>query len=260
VTGCIDCHSVRNAKFYSQPVVPGTEGQGSIFIKDPGFGVLVAPNITSAALHDWSDGEILRALTGGVNRRGKALFPIMPYREFAAMSREDLYSVIAYLRTLAPKLSLLPKTHLKFPLNLIVRSMPRPAPVREDAPANHGEYLATIAGCRSCHTLPDEHRNKVTGMDFAGGMEFRLGDEFVVRSANITPDEETGIGKWSRDQFISVFKRYESADLRHIPVEKGNTVMPWTVFSGMTTEDLGAIYDYLRTVKPVRQKIENKMK
>ncbi|HSP07161.1 MAG TPA: cytochrome C [Acidobacteriota bacterium] len=258
VTGCVYCHSVRNAKLYAEPVVSGTEGQGSIFIQDPGRGILVAPNITPAALKDWSDGEILRAMISGVNRKGKPLFPIMPYQEFAVMSREDLYSVIAYIRSLDPKPSTIPETHLKFPLNLIVRTIPQPTAIREQATANRGEYLTTIAGCRNCHTPQGERGVKMAGMDFAGGMEFQTGDGSVVRSANITPDDGTGIGKWSREQFLSVFKRYESPALQQIPVERGNTVMPWVFFSGMKEEDLAAIYDYLRTVKPIDHRILNK--
>lgn len=258
VTGCIACHSMRNSKYYSEPVVPGSEGQGSIFIKDPQFGTLVAPNITPAALKDWTDGEILRAITSGVNRQGRPLFPIMPYPEFSKMPREDLYSVIAYIRSLPPRSAQTGQTQLKFPLNLIVRTIPKPAAIQEKAPADKGNYLTRIASCRHCHTPQNDRGQKLPGMDFAGGMVFTQADGTMVRSLNITPDEETGIGKWSRDQFISVFKRYESMDLQQIPVDKGNTVMPWTLFAGMTTEDLGAIYDYLRTIKPVRQKIENK--
>lgn len=260
VSGCIHCHSVRNPKYYAEPVEPGTEGQGAIFISDPDFGVLTAPNITKSALHDWTDGEILRAITSGVARQGRPLFPIMPYQEYSKMSREDLYSIIAYIRTLEPKTSELPPTRLKFPLSIIVRTIPQPAAIQETAPANRGEYLTIIGGCRNCHTPAGERGERVAEMAFAGGFEFRQADGAVVRSANITPDLETGIGKWSRDEFINVFKRYENVDLTHIPVERGNTVMPWLLFSGMTTEDLGALYDYLRTVKPIRQKIENKVR
>jgi len=78
-----------------------------------------------------------------------------------------------------------------------------------------------------------------------------------VRSANITPDMETGIGKWNKYQFVSKFKQYDNPDAHNIPVKPNdfNTVMPWMMYSGMTEEDLSAIYAYLRTVKPVSNKV-----
>jgi hypothetical protein len=75
---------------------------------------------------------------------------------------------------------------------------------------------------------------------------------------NITPDKETGIGLWSKELFIQRFKAYANDSLKYVPVSKDdfNTPMPWIMYAGMTDEDLGAIYDYLRTVKPVVNQVE----
>jgi hypothetical protein len=95
-------------------------------------------------------------------------------------------------------------------------------------------------------------------MDFAGGFEFPFPNGQIVRSANITPDEETGIGAWSESDFVDKFKFYDNPDGHTIKPESlgYNTVMPWTMYAGMTGRDLAAIYKYLRTVKPVKNNVE----
>ena len=93
-------------------------------------------------------------------------------------------------------------------------------------------------------------------MEFAGGFEFhtRLGD--VQYSANITPDQETGIGRWTMEQFVTRFKMVGEADEASLALNgRKNTEMPWRDFGGMKTEDLEAIFAYLRTVPAVRNAV-----
>ncbi|HTU62347.1 MAG TPA: hypothetical protein VMF89_28000, partial [Polyangiales bacterium] len=74
-----------------------------------------------------------------------------------------------------------------------------------------------------------------------------------IVSANLTPDMDTGIGSWSKEQFINRFKPYRSAEnLHQVAAGERQTIMPWSQYAGMSDQDLGAIYDYLRTQKPVR--------
>jgi mono/diheme cytochrome c family protein len=152
-----------------------------------------------------------------------------------------------------------PESTLHFPLNLIVRTIPAPANPQPVPPLSdtlaYGEYLVTIASCADCHT-PSKEGKPVPGMDFAGGAEFNL-PFGLVRSANITPDEETGIGSWDRQEFLDRFKEYADSAASHRPVKQGNfnTIMPWLVYAGMTEDDLGAIYAYLRTQKPVENRV-----
>jgi hypothetical protein len=79
-----------------------------------------------------------------------------------------------------------------------------------------------------------------------------------VRSANITPDTETGIGTWTEQQFVDRFKVF--ADSSYVPPVFGkgefNTVMPWMMYAQMTTDDLKAIYAYLKTVKPIKNQVQ----
>jgi mono/diheme cytochrome c family protein len=204
---------------------------------------------------------LLRAVTQGVSKDGTPLFPLMPYPHYGAMSEDDVHAVLAYIRTLkAVEGTVRPRT-LNFPLNLIVRTIPaantygaRPSP--EDTVA-YGKYMTGAALCSDCHTPIDDQGTPLPGMDFAGGMEF-VETGYRTRSANITPDANTGIGSWTEQQFVDKFKAFETQP----PAVMGdneraqNTVMPITAYAGMTREDLSAIYAYLRTVKPVVNRVE----
>ena len=102
VTVCMDCHSTRDWSLYSGPIVSGTLGKGGeYFGPEMGFpGKFYSRNITPAKLVDWTDGEIFRAITTGVSKDGKALFPVMPYLYYGKMDKEDVYAIIAYIRTI----------------------------------------------------------------------------------------------------------------------------------------------------------------
>jgi mono/diheme cytochrome c family protein len=262
VTVCIDCHSTRDWTKFSGPPVSGTEGKGGFrFGEEEGLpGDLYAKNITPAGLSSFNDGELVRSIAGGVTKDGTALFPLMPYPNYRELSREDLYSIISYIRSLAPIENQVPPRHLNFPVSLIVRSIPSPFTL-SDAPdtgtaIKRGKYLATAASCRECHSLQVKG-DLVAGMEFAGGREFPFPDG-TVRSANITPDEESGIGSWTKELFVAKFKAYEHPDSALMdPKAVGyNSVMPWTMFAGMADRDLEAIYAYLSTVTPVKHPVE----
>ena len=104
VAVCMDCHSQRDWSYYSGPIVEGSLGMGGqVFDQSVGMpGVLISKNITPHALGDWSDGELFRAITGGLQNDGDALFPVMPYDAYRVMETDDVLAIISYLRTLAP--------------------------------------------------------------------------------------------------------------------------------------------------------------
>src|SRR5690242_13077154 len=91
VTPCLHCHSTIDNEVFGGEIQPGTEGMGG-FQFGPSDGVpgfVQAQNITPAGLGDWTDGEILRAMREGVRKDGTALFPMMPYPQFAIYDDED---------------------------------------------------------------------------------------------------------------------------------------------------------------------------
>jgi len=258
VAGCVGCHSQRNFGYFSGPLVTGTEGRGGEdFDEQLGFpGSFYAKNITPAGIGTWTDGEVFRAVTSGVDKDGNPLFPVMPYLSYGQMDKEDVLSMIAYVRTFKSIDNEVPDSRAKFPMNLIERTIPQ-APSFQKIPGKqntveYGKYLVNAADCIVCHSQQVKGEIK-EGMEFAGGFEFPFKNGFLVRSANITPDNETGIGKWTKEQFVAKFKSYDTVTAKTISVKDGdlNTWMPWTEFAGMTKDDLEAIYAYLRTVKPV---------
>ncbi|MFI5211645.1 MAG: c-type cytochrome [Ignavibacteria bacterium] len=112
---CIDCHSERDFTKFSGPVVPGTEGKGGFDLGE-GAGFVPASNITQdkeTGIGSWTDGEIFRALTAGVNKEGKFLAPMMPYTELNKLDKEDIYSIIAYIKTLPAIKNKIPEKNLK---------------------------------------------------------------------------------------------------------------------------------------------------
>jgi mono/diheme cytochrome c family protein len=187
---------------------------------------------------------------------------MMPYMAYSKLDREDIYSIIAYLRTLPSKEAGHRATEVDFPLNLIIRTLPadpafEPRPDGSDEIAA-GEYLVKAADCRSCHTVVDGQENLI-GPHFAGGRIFDLPPiHGVIRSSNITPDSLTGIGAWTRETFIQVIRERGARANAITRVEAGepNTVMPYGVFAGMTDGDLGAIYAYLRTLPPLSNAVQ----
>lgn len=259
---CTDCHSLRDWNMYAAPYDKKLKGGGGeAFNEDMGFpGTFYSKNLTPHHLEDWTDGEIFRAMVTGVSKDGTPLFPVMPYKNYQKLDREDLYAVIAYLRTLPTVENDVPESSANFPMNFILHTIPGDAPVnnKRPDPSNsiaYGEYIFTAASCNDCHTQADKGE-PIAGMELAGGFEFKFPNG-TVRSANITPDEETGIGTWTKEAFIAKFKSYSDSVFTSSPVKEGelNTIMPWIMYSGMTEADLGAIYDYLRTVKPIKNKV-----
>lgn len=261
VTICIDCHSNRDWSKFSGPIKPGTYGRGGdVFNEDMGMpGTFYAKNITPHNLNNWTDGEIYRTITTGVTKDGRAMFPVMPYPAYSKLDPDDVRAIIAYIRTLDPIAYEAPSSEVNFPMNFILRTIPKEADPTErpsaDNPVAYGKYLTTVAGCVECHT-PQKQGADIEGMYLAGGFEYKM-PFGTVRSANITPHKKTGIGSWSKEKFVSRFKQYNVPAESLSTVSKGqfNTVMPWQMYADMTRQDLEAIYTYLQTVEPVENQV-----
>jgi len=260
---CVDCHSTRNWNEFSGPLVEGTTGKGGeVFDQRFGFpGSFYSKNITPSGIGDWTDAEVLRAIASGVSKNGAALFPIMPHPHFGQMDKEDLESIIVYLRTLKPIENKVPESKADFPMNFIINTIPKEPhfsnkPNENDAVA-YGGYLFNAASCSECHSKQEKGK-PVAGMELAGGFEFPMVTGGIARSANITQDKITGIGKWSEADFVKRFKSYTGSAYVPNKIVKGNfnTVMPWTMYGGMADQDLKAIYAYLKTIKPISNNVE----
>ncbi len=264
VAGCIECHSKRDWNTFSGPVIAGTEGAGGDkYTQEMGIpGTMYPSNITPVGLGDWSDGEVFRAITSGVDKDGNALFPFMPYHNYGKMDKEDIYSMIAYIRTLEPKGEKTPERKLDFPLGIIVNLMQKDATFSALPDTNdwvaYGEYMGNAAGCIPCHTTQDDKGRPLPGMLFAGGNEYPMPSFGIVRSANLTPDNETGIGQWTEDAWIARMTMFADSSIMLPSVGPGalNSIMAWSLHGKMKETDLKAIYRYIQTIEPVSNKVE----
>jgi cytochrome c553 len=262
VTLCMDCHSKRDWTTFTAPPMPGTAGAGGEeFNKSMGFpGTFYSRNLTPYRLKEWSDGEIFRAITTGVDKKGEPLFPVMPYHLYGQLDNEDIYSIIAYLRSLPEIKNEIPASKADFPFSLIMRTIPtkgnpQKLPAESDTMA-YGKYMVTATGCIECHTK-FEKGQFVEGTEYGGGRVFEMPGG-TLQTANISPDMETGIGTWTEDVFVRRFKMYTDSTyvpLKVDPTKDFITMMPWSMYAKMKESDLRAIYKYLRTVKIQSNKV-----
>lgn len=112
-----------------------------------------------------------------------------------------------------------------------------------------GEYLVKAGDCIACHTNTPEK-----GKTFAGGLPMQT-PFGIIYSPNITPDKETGIGKWTDEQFIKAMREGISPSGHHY-----YPAFPYLYFNKVSTEDLLAIKAYIDSTPPIHQEnLKNKM-
>lgn len=120
-----------------------------------------------------------------------------------------------------------------------------------------GKYMVELLGCGACHTdgalvgNPDLDRplaGSKTGIAFTNPLEHS--NPGVVYPSNLTPDVETGIGELSDQQIANAIRAGVG---RH--AGKRITVMPWQGYTRMTVDDVDAIVAYLRSIKPIANKV-----
>lgn len=114
-----------------------------------------------------------------------------------------------------------------------------------------GKYLVTMGGCNDCHTAgyffgkPDM-AHQLGGSDVG----FAIPGLGVFVGANLTPDKETGLGKWTTKQIVTALTTGKLPDGRVLA-----PIMPYEAFSHLTHSDALAIVAYLRSLPPVSHKV-----
>ena len=254
--GCESCHTPKDWNTHGAPNIPGKELSGQVFPVADLPGTVVSSNITpdtETGAGNWSDDAIARAVREGVGHDGRTIFPIMPYSAYRELSDEDLAAVVVYVRSVASVRNPLPPTQIKFPVNYLVRSAPQPvtspvpSPNMSDRLAR-GKYMVRL-GC-GCHTTED-HGAPIPGMEFSGG-EHLKGPWGDVTSANITPDA-SGISYYDEATFITTLRT------GYVKARKLNSIMPFGEYKNLNDDDLKAIFAYLRTVPPVKHRVDNSL-
>lgn len=252
---CIACHAGEDGRLTGR------------LLKElpPEFGTIYSRNITQdkeAGIGNWTDGEIYNLLRTGIGKNGQYIPPYMA--KFPLASDEDLYSVIAWLRSdkmavqattvEAPPSS--PSFLTKFLAHIAFKPLPLPkAPIPNPDTADqidHGKYLATaVYGCYACHSADFKTLNEVepekTGGYFGGGNKMLDMNGQVVVTSNLTFDP-TGLAAWSEEEFLQATKygKRKNGKLVRYPM------FPHTQLSD---KEVGAIYAFLKTVPPIQNQI-----
>lgn len=232
------------------------------------FGIFFGPNITPDPVHGigrWSDDDFIRALRKGLSPKGEHYFPVFPYPAFTGLTDQDLRDLKAYIFTLPP----VPRPNkphaAPFPFNLRLgaavwkllyfREGPMvPEPAR-DATWNRGRYLVEAAGhCGECHTQRDRLGGLKRAMWMAGSSDGAEGKP----APNITPDKATGIGDWKESDLVYFL---EIGTLPDGDVAGGLMAEVIRYGTGrLSAEDRHAIAAYLRTQKPIVNKVQRAAK
>lgn len=253
---CADCHGAPSAK---QEIEKGIEvplSGGNKFALP--IGDIFVKNITpdqETGIGRYSDAEIARVLRYGVRADGTALLPFMPFHN---TSDEDLTAIISFLRSQKPVNNKIPENSSTILGNVVEAFMLEPvgpsgsAPkaVKRDTSAAYGKYLAvSVANCMGCHTNRDMMTGAFIGEPFAGGMEMESSfqpEKYSFITPNLTPDSSGRLFGWTQQMFIDRFRKGKIYPGTH---------MPWGPFSRMSDDELKAIYNFLQTVKPVKNNI-----
>ena len=230
------------------------------------FGVIYTANITrhpTKGIGSWTDADIAYLLRTGVKPDGQYTPPWMV--KLPHMSDEDLASIIAFLRSDdsmveasdrdAPGVTR-PSFLTKLLCHVAFKKLPYPdrpiaAPPRSDRVA-YGRYLVAAFECYGCHSADFKTMNIAEPEKSAG---FMGGGNPVtdlrgrpIPSANLTADEETGIGRWSEHDFVTALRTGFRPDRTLIRY-------PMLPMPDLSEEEAGAIHAYLRTVPKLRHAV-----
>ena len=251
--GCA-CHTVPKE----------TENAGGRAFPIP-FGTVYSTNITQdkeTGLGSWTDQQIHDALVKGIRSDGSRILPVMPYEAYSGMAQEDLTALIAYLRTLKSVKKATPQLKSWAPFN---RSLGAPLWLKvfgrfSDPPAQapksgieRGRYLVEhVSLCSDCHT-PRNFIGVPNRSLYLAGANKKIGP-LGQEVPNITPDKETGIGEWKREEIAAVLLTGTKPDLDNIQGLMAEVIEHG--FKNMTKEDALAIADYLKSVPAIKNKTE----
>jgi mono/diheme cytochrome c family protein len=248
---CANCHTPRAPDL---SLLPDMSFAGGFKIVDPAFEVYTA-NITpdkDTGIGTWTDAQIITAIREGKTHEGKIIFPPMPVPTYNNMSDDDVKAIVVFLHTVKPVHHEVPQSKYNIPQQAMPPAKGVPAPPAGDKVA-YGRYIATaLAHCFECHSGPDAHgAPDVEHLLGAGGFLITLAPGKTVMTANITPDPDTGIGKWSDADIRKALTEGIRPDGRHLAPP-----MPFPFFKNMTNADLDAVIAFLRTVPPIKHAVE----
>jgi len=255
---CQNCHMDRKTNMMT----------GVHMVEIPEFGIINSKNITNdpeAGIGKWTDSQLIYFIRTGIHpTTGQFVPPYMP--KLVHISDEDMRSIISYLRSDRPELQAskeeLPDCEPSFLTKFLCFVAFKPfeypkAPIPNPDTTNKlewGKYLTLYQlECYACHSKSFEKMNmlepeKSDGF-LGGGNPISNAEGQKIYSMNLTPDDETGIGKWTEEQFKNAVK--------YGIVPSGPALRPPMMpFVNLTDSEISAIYAYLRTVPKISNKVD----
>lgn len=256
---CNDCHLNSNTKKLT----------GRKMEEVPQFGAVYSRNITNDPEHGigkLTDGQIYYLLRTGIRPDGRFL-PVMA--KLQKMSDEDLQSIIAFLRSANQWVQADPAPNNESEYSFLSKFLTtmkiiKPMPFYKSVPkpdttnkVKWGEYVSLYrVECYTCHsadfTTDDFIDPEKSKGFFGGGNTFQMPDGGKISSMNLTMDEETGIGKWSEDEFVKAVKT------GIVPNDQPALRTPMKPYAYLSDGEVKAIYAYLKTVPTIKNKVERK--
>ena len=232
------------------------------------FGTVYSTNITQdkeTGLGAWTDQQIVDAIVKGIRRDGSRILPVMPYEKYSGMAQEDLKALVAYLRTLKPVKRPTPelKTWVPFMRSLgtfaylkVFGRFHNSPPLAPKAGVERGRYLVEhVAICGDCHTPRNFLGVPKQSLHMAGASQDKgpLGEAVP----NITPDAETGIGSWKREEIADLLINGTKPDFDNVQGLMYEVIQGTSYgYKDMKKEDALALADYLKTIPSIKNKIE----
>lgn len=232
------------------------------------FGTVYSTNLTAdkeTGLGSWTDQQIANAITKGVTRDGSRTLPLMPYGPYSGMAQDDLRALIAFLRTLKPVRKPTPELQTSVPmlrsiaaegwLKAFGQFFTSPATAPKSG-IERGKYLTEhVAICGDCHTprsaigVP----NRSMYMAGAGKDIGPLGE----RVPNITPDKETGIGTWKREEIANLLITGTKPDLDYVRGLMYDAIQGTSHgYRNMSRTDALAIADYIKSIPAIKNEVK----
>jgi len=258
---CKSCHYNSETKKFT----------GREMTEAPQFGKIYSWNITHdsiAGIGKWTDGELVYFLRTGIKKDGKYAPPYMP--KLIHISDEDLYSIIAFLRSdngwVQSDPRHLPVSKPSFLTNFLVTigaAKPFPYPTAAipgpdtTDKVKWGRYIALYQlECYSCHSRDfaknDYFEPEKSPGFFAGGNKMYTTEGKEIYTLNITMDEATGIGKWTEDEFKNAIR------FGQVPNNQQALRYPMIPYSNLTDAEASAVFTYLKSVPVIQNKVERK--
>jgi mono/diheme cytochrome c family protein len=232
------------------------------------FGTVFSTNITQdkeTGLGAWTDQQIHDALIRGIRKDGSRLLPVMPYEKYSGMAQEDLRAMIAFMRTLKPVKKATPALQTWAPF---ARSLGTPLflqvfgkfytspPQAPKSGIQRGRYLVDhVALCGDCHTPRNFIGAPERSLYMAGASEKNgpLGEAVP----NITPDKETGIGDWRRQDIAELLLTAIKPDADNVQGLMYEVIQGTPHgYKDMNKDDALAIADYIKSIPAIKNKVK----